>query len=121
MLDKSARKMLNYMIDQDKVPNGSMWFEEFYDVYGKYSGMPDHQMMACIRYLEQEGYISPACTSRGVHVGFQVEHKGYQYEFFQYQETKAYIADKWIDFVSLLISFAALAISAIALLRTIQG
>lgn len=39
MLDKSARKMLNYMIDQDKVPNGSMWFEEFYDVYGKYSGI----------------------------------------------------------------------------------
>ena len=121
MLDKTARKMLKYMTDESKVPGGAMMYGPFYDAYGAYSGLPEHQMMACVRFLMQEGCISAAYTTSGKEAGFQVEHKGYQYTFFRRQDIKAYIADKWIDFFSLLTSVSALLISIIALLLTLQG
>lgn len=121
MLDKTARKMLKYMTDENKVPDGYMMYHDFYEAYGKYSGLSQSQMMACVRFLRSEGCIASLRTTSGSKIGFQVEHKGYQYTFFRRQDIKAYIADKWIDFFALLTSVGALVISIIALLLTLQG
>lgn len=120
MLDRDARKMLKYISSEQNIPGGCIWFEPFYEKYGEYSKLSEQKIMACMRFLESQGYIKYSYTSSGTKVGFELEHKGLHYKFFFWQEIRKYIAEKWIDFFALLISVAALVISLVALLSKLQ-
>jgi hypothetical protein len=78
MLDNTSRKMLKYLADEHHNPTGGMLFVDFYDKYPKYANMSEHQAMACIRYLENQGYIKFGKSQSDMYVGFELEHKAYK-------------------------------------------
>lgn len=120
MMDRDARKMLKYISSDDNIRGGAIHLSVFYKKYGEYAGMTDQKIKACMRYLEECGYIKYLSIDTGEKIGFEVEHKGHHWKEFQRQETIKYLEEKWIDFFALLVSGAALVISILALLLRTQ-
>lgn len=108
-MDGVSRRMLEYLTDETKVPQGHASYQQFIEDYSEHSGLPEYKVQACLRFLAQEGFIGPAGSGRPSH--FQVEHKSYHQFYFLWRTVRAYIADKWVDFF-------ALTVAVVALLRT---
>jgi hypothetical protein len=65
--------MLAYLKNEKSFPFGYDLFVNFFDAYEEHSKLPEHQIMACIRYLRDLGYVKE--DDRGI--GFELEHKAY--------------------------------------------
>lgn len=73
-------------------------------------------LRAAVRYLETGKYLKFSYASDGkLAMSFYLDHKGLHWKEFRREEILRYLQDKWIDCFSLLVSFAALVISTIAL------
>ena len=70
---------------------------------------------AAVRYLEGRGYLEYQSTSGGHNIGFHLSHKGLNWRDFRRKEILDYIADKWPDFIAVIISLMSLFISIAAL------
>lgn len=127
-MDKFSKKILNYMVRTGKTTEFVWSFSDIAiyqcksTIYEMSSNLhiPTENVRACIRHLSETGFVEYQTASNGKesrNVGFHLSHKGLHYKYFRRQEIKAYIAEKWIDFFSLLISVAAIIISIIALMQ----
>lgn len=83
-MDRDARKMLRFMKKSSFLHDGYCLFDDFYSEFCDYSGWLEQHVMACMRYLEKEGYIS-YCQRKatGDNVGFELEHKAYHSFYFR--------------------------------------
>lgn len=90
-MEKDAKAMLEYLTDQNRNPHGYMMFVDFYDDYEEYSGLPEQTIMACMRYLEEKGYIKYAQDQHGKTVGFELEYKAHRKGFFRREEIKDFV------------------------------
>lgn len=79
------------------------------------------ELRAMVRYLNELGYTESVKSQNGVALAVQLSHKGLKRREFHRQEVIAYLEEKWIDFFSMVISIAALAISIVALLLRFPG
>ena len=114
-MDKISAKMLNHLINSGgcKV---IIDFQEGLDKLAADFNIDAENLRATIRYLHDLGYLEYMYyngTSRAY--GFYLSHKGLYWKKFRRSETINYLKDKWIDFFAVLLSFAALIVSIIAL------
>lgn len=75
---------------------------------------------AAVKFLEEQGHVQYQylCTSSGKKaIGFRLSHKGVNWKYFERKETLDYIAEKWVDFVSAIISLIALILSIASFFR----
>lgn len=114
MLDKTSKQFLAYLESQ---PQHQMsWSGKLPETFGN-----SDELRAMVRYLNQLGYTESITTQYGTPIAVQLSHKGLKRREFHRQEVIAYLEEKWIDFLSLLVSLAALILSIIALLSKAQG
>lgn len=78
-------------------------------------GQETENLKACVRELERHGYLEYQ-SAGSANVGFCLSYKGLNWKYYRRKEILSYIADKWIDFFSLLLSVSALLVSIISLL-----
>ena len=79
MLDRQSKKMLRYLTSKKHNPDGYMMFHEFYTSYSEFARITEHQTMACMRHLEQRGFIQYGENQYGDTVGLELEHTAYQH------------------------------------------
>ncbi len=84
-MDRESRKMLKFMCSSNLCKSACL-FDDFYDEYGKFSGLPDQRIMACMRHLGSLGYIVYNNDQFGHEVGFELEHKAYHHLYFSLAE-----------------------------------
>lgn len=83
-------------------------------------GFAASDVRSAVKYLVTEGHLE-YCTLKSQTgdfsstYGFRLSHKGKNLRYFENQDIKRYLADKWIDFVALAISIIAFIQSCIAL------
>lgn len=109
-MDRKARKMLKYMKTSDLLRDGGCLFVEFYDSYCDSSKLSEDEASACIRYLEDSGYIRCEKNRHGDVVGFELEHKAYHSAYFS-----------WVAFRSFMLKsvLVPIAVSAITAFLTV--
>lgn len=129
LLDKTSKKILNYLISQGKGTDFICAFNSAWaglsnttiEALAKNLKIPTEDVRAAVRYLKEEGDLeyqyssSPRGEKRAC--GFHLSHQGLHYKYFRNQKIKKYIAEKWIDFFALLLSVCALVVSIISILR----
>lgn len=116
MLDKLSRNVLDFMLKDSNDPAQHYYnFQDDIDRIAAHCQTTSETIRAAIRYLHDLEYIKYLQTSSGLTVSFYLDHQGLHWREFRRAEIIEYIQDKWIDCLSLLISFAALIISIIAL------
>ena len=82
---------------------------------------PLEDVRKAVNYLEEEGYVEylevSGPGSRPARIGFRLTHKGKNWKSFHRQKILDYVANKWIDFLALIIALAAFIQSCIALVN----
>ena len=83
-------------------------------------GSPVSDVRSAVKYLVDDGYLEyitmhPRSGSSSSPIGVRLSHKGKNSKEFDREELKRYIADKWIDFLALVIAIIAFIQSCIAL------
>ena len=110
MLDRKSRKFLK---DLKKMPKGRLKWNllDFPEGYGSPA-----EFVAMLNYLEDNGYVTVlrdnGMNSRGV----SLAHKGFHLKEFQRREFLNYIAEKWVDFIAMLMAAGSLVVSIVALM-----
>ena len=112
-MDKNSKQMLKYLTDKKCNPDGYMLFDDFYENYEEFSGLEEHETMACMRYLVDNGYISYCQNQDESNVGFELEHKAYHKKYFQWVSVKRFL----IKSVLIPIAVSILTTLVIALLK----
>lgn len=133
-MDKSCKSVIKYFLSHGDTAKCFYNSEYVYQTkkqscfsfqsLAEYLGLDEESLHKCIRYMEESGWIeyqNMRTSNRSIRIGFFLSHKGKNYKYFRRQEVKKYIAEKWIDFFSLLLSVAALIISIISLLQPKSG
>jgi hypothetical protein len=90
-MDKIAKQALSYLTDDSINPNGCMTFSNFYKNYGEISKLSKPQMMACLRYLNEKGYIRYCHDQLGNTLRFELEHKAYHRFYFRWENIKMFL------------------------------
>lgn len=121
-MDKISKKVLDALEAGDKETEYVCAFSESWgdiadcdiDEFAKKLGYRTETIRSTVRELEEKGYVEYQ-RSNGHPVGFHLSHKGLLRKYYRRQEILTYLADKWVDFFSLLLSVAALFVSVISL------
>lgn len=85
-MERSAKKMLNFMKTDQCCKGGNCPLFIFYKEYCKHAGCTQQEAMACIRYLEANGYIRFTKDQHGRNFGFELEHKARHSLYFALRE-----------------------------------
>lgn len=123
-MDRTAKTILKNMSSHKKEAEFICVFDEAWKGYGdvtidefaKSVGLQTETVAVAVRYLEEAGYLEYQKSSSG-YIGFHLSHKGLNWRYFRRKEILDYIADKWVDFFSMLIALSSLVISIVALLQ----
>ena len=90
-MDKTSKKILDYMISQNKGCSFVCNFQDDLDNMAGKIQIPVEDVRAAVRYLEDEKYVRYSKTSSGRVFGFYLEHKGLHYKDFQRTENITHI------------------------------
>ncbi len=89
------------------------------DEFCKQIQKPPRDVKKSVDYLLSNGYLEYRTffpdAEKPVHYGFRLSYKGLHFREFQLQNFLRYVADKWIDFLALIIAIASFILSCIAL------
>ena len=118
-MDAVCKRILNKLISLgEESIYVCAWGEDF-DNFCTAIAMPPENVRAAVRYLKEQGYLEyqmyNGLDGRQRSHGFFLSHKGLNWKYFQRQEIRKYIADKWVDCFVALISLASLGISIFSL------
>ncbi len=109
MLDDECKRMLDAFIKD--LPNQPSYGYDPISV-ARISNMNDGDADRVSRYLSEQGYLRSVETPKYANLDFgnryYLTEKGKKYKALEKQEVKKYIADKWIDFLALLVAALAL-------------
>lgn len=110
MLDRKSCKFLK---DLKKTPESKLNWKplEFPKNYGGKT-----EFTAMLDYLEDNGYVTVTRDDSMNHIGVKLAHKGFHLKEFRRRELLNYIAEKWVDFIAMLMAAGSLVVSIIALL-----
>ena len=122
-MDKLSKTLLREMISRGGSVEYFCSFDEEWKIQDGCSldelalkfGQETENLKACVRELERNEYLEYQ-SAGPANVGFCLSYKGLNWKYYRRKEILSYIADKWIDFFSLLLSVSALLVSIIALL-----
>lgn len=110
MLDRKSCKFLK---DLKKTPEGKLKWNllDFPEGYGSPA-----EFTAMLDYLEDNGYVTVPRDNGMNSLGVCLAHKGFHLKEFQRREFLNYIAEKWVDFIAMLMAAGSLVVSIIALM-----
>lgn len=112
MLDKLSRELLQHLNANGDDPSEYMYdYDEDIDRLAEDLNSSSELIRSSVRYLTKLEYLTTVHDEHGVALSFQLDHKGLHWKEFRRQEVLRYLEEKWIDFLSMLFSLAALAIS----------
>lgn len=125
-MDKTCKKILRALIDKGQGTD----FVCFYaipldfsnsmriDALSKSLNIRISDLRAAEEYLISTGYLEPvkATGNEPEIVGFRLSHKGLNWHYFQRREIIKYVAEKWPDFIAVIISIISLIVSIAATL-----
>nr|WP_294655417.1 hypothetical protein [uncultured Anaerotignum sp.] len=119
-LDKFSIKLLQHLCSEYEKP--SSYLHSFHtddlENIAKCVNSDSESVRSAVKYLHEQEYLNYACDSKtGKERAFYLSHKGLNYKYFRRKEIMDYIAEKWIDFFSMLLSVISIIISTIALLK----
>lgn len=115
-LDRLSKNLLVHLNNCTDCPSEAIYlFGEDVDKIAEDFETDSGSILAAVRYLEQQGYLLYGYGASEDPICFSLDHKGLHWREFRREETVRYLQEKWIDCLSLLVSLAALIISAIAL------
>ena len=115
VLDKLSCRILDYMLTNADTPSGTYHdFDEDLAKIANVLGSDSETIRAAVRYLEQGGYLKYGYSGH-TPIWFYLDHKGLHWRYFRRREILDYIADKWPDFIAVVISLLSLVISVLAL------
>jgi hypothetical protein len=102
-MDRSAKKVLRYMLHVNPADTGHCLFHHFYDDCVQATGLSEHQVSTCIRTLEKNGFISYVTDQHGHTVGFESESKAYHRRHYEWVPVRDLLIKS--VFLPLLVSF----------------
>ena len=122
-MDKTAKKILKSMCQSEKGTEYVCVFDAAWEnsgdiVIDDFAGrlvMQTENLRAAVRFLVRHEYLEYQ-VGNGRNVGFHLSHMGLNWKYFRRKEILDYIADKWPDFIALIVSIFSLVTSVIALL-----
>lgn len=115
-MDKTCKYVLKKMNKYRKPESYAVWlFNDAIHFEAKKFQMSDIEFMNLIDQLVKEGFLEYIESSNGNKSGVRLTHKGLHYNKYTESKILLYIADKWIDFLALVIAIAAFIQSCIAL------
>lgn len=110
-IDRKCRKLLNYL---KKCKKYTLNYFEAQEKLKHLGSMCEIDKM--IHYLKNLGYVEILEIEPDIEAGVTLEYKGIHWKKFIFVEILRYISEKWIDFLSMATSMAALILSLISLL-----
>lgn len=121
-MDKTSKKILKKM---NEICSSTNYIYGFSSGFGDCSiddlalavGIDTEDCRSDIRFLKELGYVEYKSTQSGIYVGFHLSHKGLHHSEFKRIDFKKYLADKWIDFLALVVAAIALIISIVAIAK----
>lgn len=114
-MDKTSKKILNYMISLGGCEKSFLFSEDIRNMAVAF-GTSTENLRANIRFLHENEYIDYQEDSRSHRaIAFSLSHKGLHWKYFRRQEIIRYLEDKWIDFLAMLMSLASIILSIIAI------
>ena len=112
--EKSGDQGINFVFEHQEITGRTCYYS-----VAKEIGINKNECSGIINYLKKTGYLIPRFYS-GPHgkteYGVSLSHEAIHYKEFQWISFKKYVAEKWIDFLALVISGFALIISIISML-----
>ena len=107
-MDKKSKQLLKYLRGKNKPVEGWVYLNEFIEEYINHSNLSDHEISACLRYLEKQGYITWAKSQKGITLGFELEHAAHNKLEFDWIAFKKYLAQHWIAITALFLSIVSI-------------
>lgn len=99
MVDKISKQVLTFLLNCPEYT--------FCPRKGFPADIPQDEFLSSISFLETEGYLTAQRVPSGALVSATLTHKGKHPKEFNALAIKRYLAEKWIDFLALVISVAA--------------
>lgn len=123
-MDRTSKKILKELIHSKKGTEYVCVFDPAWESFGdieieafaKLLKRRTEDVRAAVRFLEAQGFLEYQ-RGNGRNVGFHLSHMGLNWRYFQRKQRLDYIADKWPDFIALIISILSLITSVIALTK----
>lgn len=120
-MDKTSKRILKYFVSQNcgtdfvclDHPRWSSFYKNhvLVDDLAEELGLREKDMLAVFKYLNENGYLereqNGTAGSRS-DIGFKLSHKGLHWKYFRRREVLDYIAEKWPDFIAVVISIISL-------------
>lgn len=124
-MDKTSKRLL-YALKNAAGKNGvdCVFFHRkeetncYYNI-AEQAGINEHECTGSINYLRKIGFLAPACLNGKtgkIEYGLCLTHEAIHYREFEWIKIKKYVAEKWIDFLALIVSVLSLVISVIAII-----
>ena len=110
-IDRKCKKLLNYLKKCEKY---TLNYFEAQEKLKNFGSMCEINKM--IHHLKDLGYVEILEIEPNIEAGVALEYKGIHWKKFIFAEILRYISEKWIDFLSMVTSMAALILSLISLL-----
>lgn len=95
-MHRDSKKMLRFMHKSSLLNDGSCLLVDFYEAYTAYAKWPEQRVMACLRQLAADGYISYCNDNYGNRVGFEMEHKGYRFRYYSWVKVRDFLVNSVI-------------------------
>ena len=122
-MDKTSKLIIQELIKGNKGSEYICSFDEGWlseadisiDQLSERLNMRTEDIRAAVRHLEATGLLEYSETSSGYIIGFHLSHRGLHWKYFNRKAIFDYIADKFPDFIAVIISLISLITSIIAL------
>lgn len=111
MLDRQSIKFLHYLREQ---PDNTVSCSDGAPIPEGYG--EQNEYFAMMDYLESGGYVSVRRDKLNNHKSVKLDYKGYKLREFRRKEFLKYLAEKWVDFIAMLMAAGSLVVSIIALM-----
>ena len=123
-MDRTSKKILKKLIRAKKGTEYVCVFDSAWESIGDISienfsasiKRRTEDVRAAVRFLESSGFLEYQ-RGNGRNVGFHLSHMGLNWKYFRRKQRLDYIADKWPDFIALMISILSLVTSVVALVK----
>lgn len=122
-MDKTSKLIIQELIKGNKGSEYICSFDEGWlseadisiDQLSERLNMRTEDIRAAVRHLEETGLLEYSEISNGFIWGFHLSHKGLNWKYYNRKAIFDYIADKFPDFIAVIISLISLITSIIAL------
>lgn len=117
-MDKIGKKIIEFLFSKGKGTEYICRYDEKFENLAVELHISVEDLRAAVRWLESQGFLEYQRYGNGKVAGFHLSHQGLHWKYFRRRKIMHYIANKWTDYLAVLISLLSLIISVIALLQS---